>query len=139
MPTSQAGGNIETSSTARLPSSSLRWASITLRMYAASLSPRVSRSDWRIASSSTPSCSMSSGVRWAIGLSVFFCRTVMVSPSVGDGCSECSVVDVAGAGGGEMQVWIGTPPLRTRRRAAVVISPVRRSRTAPSRSGRTQP
>ena len=33
--------------------------------------------DWRIASSSTPICSMSSGVRWAIGLWAFFCRTVM--------------------------------------------------------------
>ena len=40
MPTSQAGGNSETSSTARLPSSSLRCTSMTLRMYAASRSPR---------------------------------------------------------------------------------------------------
>ena len=45
MPTTQAGGNIETSSTARLPSSSLRWASITLRMYAASSAPRESTTD----------------------------------------------------------------------------------------------
>ena len=32
VPTSHAGGNSENSSTARLPSSSLRWTSMTLRM-----------------------------------------------------------------------------------------------------------
>ena len=32
VPTTQAGGNIDTSRTARLPSSSLRWVSMTLRM-----------------------------------------------------------------------------------------------------------
>ena len=36
VPASQAGGNSENSSTARLPSSSLRWTLMTLRMYAAS-------------------------------------------------------------------------------------------------------
>ena len=40
VPTSQAGGKIENSSTARLPSSRLRWVLMTLRMYFASLSPR---------------------------------------------------------------------------------------------------
>ena len=68
VPTTQAGGNALKSSTARLPSSILRCTSITLRMYAASRSPRVSMTSWRMASSSTPICSMSSGVRWAIGL-----------------------------------------------------------------------
>src|SRR3954453_22999351 len=52
----------------------------------------------RMVSSSTPMASMSSGVRWATGLSGFFCRTVirlLVSGRWGR-----SVVDVAGAGGG---------------------------------------
>ena len=72
VPTTQAGGNIENSSTPRLPSSSLRWTSMTLRMYAASSSPRLARTSSRIASSSRPMLSMSSAVRWAIGLSGFF-------------------------------------------------------------------
>ena len=78
VPTTQAGGKALNSSTARLPSSRPRWVLIILRMYAASSAPRQSRMSWRIASSSTPSCSMSSGVRWAIGLSDFFWMTVMV-------------------------------------------------------------
>src|SRR6476620_7200904 len=65
-------------------------------MYAASSAPRESTMDCRMASSSTPSVSMSSGVRCAVGLSVFFCMTVMdSSPSSG----RVSVVDVADAGG----------------------------------------
>src|SRR6478735_4175298 len=57
--------------------------------------------DWRIASSSTPICSTSSGVRCPIGLWVFFCRTVMVTPLVrgSGGLWNRSVVDDAGAGG----------------------------------------
>ena len=77
VPSIQAGGKMLNSSTARQPSSIVRWALITLRMYAASDSPRESMTSWRIASSSMPICSMSSGVRWAIGLSCFFWMAVM--------------------------------------------------------------
>src|SRR5687768_8027811 len=91
VPASQAGGKSEKSSTARLPSSILRWASMTLRMYAASRSPRLASTCSRIASSSRPSCSMSSAVRWAMGLCAFFWMAVM---------SVSSELDVAGAGGG---------------------------------------
>ena len=52
------------------------------------------------------------------------------------GSVEWSVVDVAGAGGGGDA---GLDRGRRRRATAVVISPLRRSRTAPSRSGSTQP
>src|SRR5215203_626639 len=96
VPTTQAGGNIDTSSAARLLSSSLRWTSITLRMYFASSSPRLSRTSWRMVSSSLPMISMSSADRWAIGFSGFFCSAVTVRLLV----SGRSVVDVAGAGGG---------------------------------------
>src|SRR3978361_698293 len=51
---------------------------------------------WRMASSSRPRVSMSSALRWAMGLSGFFCSAVMSAPRwVGR-----SVVDLAGAGGG---------------------------------------
>src|SRR5215218_3796349 len=96
VPTSQAGGNIETNRAARLPSSSLRCTSMTRRMYFASSSPRLSRTSWRMVSSSLPRSSMSSAVRWAIGFSFFFCRAVTVRLLF----SGRSVVDVAGAGGG---------------------------------------
>ena len=72
VPTNQAGGNSENSSTPREPSSSLRWVSMTLRMYAASLAPRFSMNSARIASSSRPISSTSSGDRWSIGLVGFF-------------------------------------------------------------------
>ena len=78
VPAIQAGGNSENSSTAREPSSSLRCTSIILRMYAASLSPRLATNSARMASSSRPICSMSSGVRWAMGFTVCFWSTVMV-------------------------------------------------------------
>src|SRR3712207_980767 len=94
VPTNQAGGNIEASRTARLPSSSLRWTSMTVRMYVASSSPRLSRTSWRMVSSSLPMISMSSADRWAIGFSDFFWITVM------NGSDLRSVVDVAGAGRG---------------------------------------
>src|SRR3954465_11046199 len=93
VPTTQAGGNIDTSRAARLPSSSVRWTSMTRRMYLASSSPRLSRTSWRMVSSSLPMISTSSAERWAIGLSGFFCTAVTV-------VSRWSVVDVAGAGGG---------------------------------------
>src|SRR5688572_6438612 len=96
VPTNQAGGNIETSRAARLPSSSLRWTSMTRRMYFASSSPRLSRISWRMVSSSLPRSSMSSAVRCAIGFSLFFCRAVIVRLLF----SGRSVVDVAGAGRG---------------------------------------
>src|SRR3954451_21542485 len=72
VPSTQAGGKIEASSTIRLPSSSERWVLISFLMYAASAAPRDAITSARIASSSLPSCSMSSGLRWAIGLSDFF-------------------------------------------------------------------
>src|SRR3954452_24156868 len=63
-----------------------------------------------MASSSMPICSMSSGLRCAMGLSDFFCRTVMrlLRRCWGGGLEEhevldlprWSVVDLAGAGGG---------------------------------------
>src|SRR3712207_3432872 len=49
-----------------------------------------------MSSSSLPMSSMSSGVRCSIGLSAFFCSTVMRGLPAVSG----SVVDVAGAGGG---------------------------------------
>src|SRR5690349_18331919 len=86
VPTTQAGGKSENSSTAREPSSRLRWVLMTLRMYRASFSPRVSIAACRMASSSMPSISMSSGVRCAIWLSGFLVIIVMAgsppSPSV---------------------------------------------------------
>src|SRR5882757_5574796 len=91
VPASHAGGNSETSSMARLPSSSVRWASMTRRMYAASRSPRLATTSARMTSSSAPRVSMSCALRWAIGLSAFFCMTVTGSSSE---------VDVAGAGRG---------------------------------------
>src|SRR6478609_2721416 len=103
VPSTQAGGNALNSSTAREPSSILRWVSMTRRMYAASLAPRLSRTSWRMASSSMPICSMSASVRWAIGLvwprTAFFWIVVM-SISWGCGGGQASVVDVARAGGG---------------------------------------
>src|SRR3712207_4989027 len=96
VPSTHAGGNLENSRTARLPSSSLRCTSMTVRMYFASSSPRLSRTSWRMVSSSLPSSSMSSAVRWAIGLSLFFWPAVMSGSSV----SGRLVADVAGAGGG---------------------------------------
>src|SRR3954471_991361 len=98
VPTTQAGGNIDTSRAARLPSSSVRWTSMTRRMYVASSSPRLSRTSWRMVSSSLPMISMSSAERWAIGFSGFFCRAVTV-PAPLLGAVVRSVVDVAGAGG----------------------------------------
>src|SRR3954447_3917895 len=98
VPATHAGGNSENSRTPRDPSSSLRCTSMTLRMYAASRSPRVSTTCWRMASSSTPRFVMSSSVRCSTGLRSFFSSTVIRSP-----CNwECQVleVDVAGARGG---------------------------------------
>src|SRR3712207_6226206 len=94
VPRTHAGGNIDTSSAARLPSSSLRWTSMTVRMYLASSSPRLSRTSWRLVSSSLPMISMSSADRCAIGFSGFFWITVM------NGSDQRSVVDGAGAGSG---------------------------------------
>src|SRR3954452_13141181 len=96
VPMSHAGGYSETSSGARLPSSSLRWTYMPRRMYLASSSPRLSRTSWRMVSSSLPMISMSSADRWAIGFWDFFCSAVTVRLLF----SGRSVVDVAGAGGG---------------------------------------
>ena len=67
MPTTQAGGNTETSSTARLPSSSLRWTSMTLRMYAASSLAAAVEDLLADGVELLAEVSMSSAVRWAIG------------------------------------------------------------------------
>src|SRR3954451_5239044 len=69
---------------------------MTFRMYWASSSPRLSRTSWRVVSSSLPMISMSSADRWAIGFWDFFCSAVTVRLLF----SGRSVVDVAGAGGG---------------------------------------
>src|SRR3954454_18665229 len=69
---------------------------MTFRMYWASSSPRLSRTSWRMVSSSLPMISMSSADRWAIGFWDFFCSAVTVRLLF----SGRSVVDVAGAGGG---------------------------------------
>src|SRR3954452_19762638 len=63
VPASHAGGNSETSRAARPPPSRPRCTRRTLRMYAASRSPRSARASSRIASSSRPMASRSSGVR----------------------------------------------------------------------------
>ena len=143
VPSTQAGGKALKSSTAREPSSILRWVSMTRRMYAASLAPRLSRTSWRMASSSWPICSMSASVRCAIGLvwprTAFFWIVVMSISSGG-------VVEVRrqwsmsqGPAAALMQVWMRTPPVSDSPGVTVVSAPLRRSRTAPSRSGRTQP
>src|SRR6478735_8905947 len=92
VPSTHSGGSAEPRRTARDASSRRRCTVTMLRMYAASFSPRESMTSWRIASSSMPSCSMSSGVRCAVGLTGFFVMTVISVPFV-------SVVDVARAGG----------------------------------------
>src|SRR3954471_14549222 len=89
VPSTHSGGSAEPRSTAREASSRRRCTSTILRMYAASRAPRSSSTSWRIASSSMPSCSMSSGVRWAVGFSGFLVMAVMVSPR------DLSVVEVA--------------------------------------------
>src|SRR6478735_5637808 len=90
VPSTQSGGSAEPRSTAREASSRRRCTSTTLRMYAASFSPRLSSTSWRIASSSMPSCSMSSGVRWAVGFTGFLVMAVI---------SSLLVVEVARPGG----------------------------------------
>ena len=137
VPTTQAGGKIENSSTARLPSSMLRWVLMTLRMYFASLAPRLSITLCRIASSSMPSISMSSGVRCAIGLSDFFWIVVIGSPSRDGSASRGQWSRWQSPAAAWIQVWIlmaGPSP-----GTAVVTAPVRRSRTLPSFNGSTQP
>src|SRR6478735_2021281 len=90
VPSTHSGGSADPSNTARLASSRRRCTWTTLRMYAASRSPRSSSTSWRIASSSMPSCSMSSGVRCAVGFTGFFVMAVI---------SSLLVVDVARPGG----------------------------------------
>ena len=67
VPTSQAGGKREKRRTTRLPSSSLRCRSMSLRMYAASSVPREPKTSWRRASSSRANASTSAGERCAVG------------------------------------------------------------------------
>ena len=133
VPTIQAGGNSENSSTAREPSSSLRWVSITLRMYAASSAPR------RVEDLLADRVELDADLLDVLGGSGG--RSGLVGASSGStvmssGVVLSSVVDVAGAGGGARCRSGWRPPSPG---AAVVISPLRRSRTAPSRSGSTQP
>ena len=133
VPTSQAGGNIDTSSTARLPSSSLRWASMTVRMYAASALPRESMT--RLADRVELDADLLDVLRGEVGDRVvgLLLHDGHGCPLVSDQCGQWSMSHAPAAA--EMQVWMG----RRRPGAAVVISPLRRSRTAPSRRGRTQP
>ena len=94
---------------------------------------------WRIASSSMPICSMSASVRWAIGFWACFWIVVIETPSEwGQRTVPCgSVVEVAGAGGGvDAGLHLDAPVSPG---MAVVMAPLRRSRTEPSFSGRTQP
>ncbi len=141
VPTTQAGGNALKSSTAREPSSSLRWVSISLRMYAASSAPRSSRMSWRMASSSTPIC-LDVGLG-EVGDRVWACFwiVVMSDPSVlgGRGRSRASLIRWwemgqwsmwQGPAAALMQVWtlIGAALAGD----AVVMAPLRRSRTLPS-------
>ena len=67
VPSSQSVRPRPTSRTTRPPSSSERWTRITRRMYAASRAPRLASTRSRIASSSRPSSSTCSEVRWAAG------------------------------------------------------------------------
>src|SRR5215212_409102 len=67
VPTSQAAGKRENRRTARLPSSSLRCTSMSLRMYAASSVPREPKTSWRRASSSRANASTSAAERCAVG------------------------------------------------------------------------
>src|SRR6478735_426708 len=90
VPSTHSGGSAEPRSTAREASSRRRCTVTMLRMYAASFSPRLSRTSWRIASSSMPSCSTSSGVRCAVGFTGFLVMVVI---------SSLLVVEVARAGG----------------------------------------
>src|SRR3954453_11234264 len=106
VPSTHAGGRALKSRVARLASSRRRCTVTTLRMYAESFSPRTSRMSWRIVSSSIPICSMSSGVRWAVGFSGFLVIAVMGMPLLVSwraglgGQLVGSVVDVARVGGG---------------------------------------
>src|SRR5712671_6345159 len=84
---------------------------MTLRMYSASRSPRLSRTCWRMASSSRPRFSMSSPLRWAIGLCFWRCRVVMKVPLevdvAGARCCGHTGLDqdaVTGCGGGDVAV-----------------------------------
>ena len=79
---------------------------------------------------------MSSGVRWAVGLTGCLVMTVMGSSSrvasrvvVGQG-GQWSMVQAPAAA--LMQVWMGTPSGPVSPGTATVIAPLRRSRTAPS-------
>src|SRR5712675_80720 len=88
VPASHAGGNRENNSTARL-----------------------SRTCWRMASSSRPRFSMSSPLRWAIGLCSWRCRVVMKVPLevdvAGARCCGHTGLDqdaVTGCGGGDVAV-----------------------------------
>ena len=73
---------------------------------------------------------MSSSLRWAIGLCCWRCRCGHVGILLS---AQRSMSQVPAAA--DTQVWMRTPSPG----AAVVMSPLRRSRTAPCRSGATQP
>src|SRR4051812_22497894 len=68
VPATHAGGNRENSRLPRPATSSARCTAMTRWMYFASSSPRLSITSALIASSSVPSCSICSSVRWAAAL-----------------------------------------------------------------------
>src|ERR1700724_2737146 len=99
---------------------------MTLRMYTASRSPRLSMTCWRMPSSSRPRFSMSSSLRWAIGFCSWRCRVVIGFPLEVDvaGARSCGHAGldqdaVTGCGGGDVAVAKVTHgPLAQRNHAA---------------------
>src|ERR1700722_9876695 len=99
---------------------------MTLRMYTASRSPRLSSTCWRMASSSRPRFSMSSSLRWAIGFYSWRCRVVIGGPLEVDvaGARSCGHAGldqdaVTGCGGGDVTVAkVADGPLAQRCHAA---------------------
>src|SRR6478609_1105811 len=84
---------------------------MTLRMYSASRSPRLSSTCWRMASSSRPRFSMSPALRWAIGFFSWRCRVVIEVPLQVDvagarcrGYARLDLDAVTGCGGGDVAV-----------------------------------
>src|SRR6185312_15287933 len=84
---------------------------MTLRMYTASRSPRLSSTCWRMASSSRPRFSMSSALRCAIGFCSWRCRVVIGVPLEVDvaraRCCGNAGLDqdaVTGCGGGDVAI-----------------------------------
>ena len=95
-------------------------------MYAASSSPRDSSISARIASSSRPSCSTSSSVRWVYSLTSAMAMVAPFGGSSSRACGQMSSVQSPTAA--VTQVWTGSL-------GSDVSSPLRRSRTVPLDEG----